>query len=205
MKRHDRDSFVDARSIPAFKPILQKWIAVQLAYSKAMGNADQTWWYRERTCVGFLSAAVWQSGGVTLEEWQTKKGPKEQSRHGRCDLYACRGKQEFFIEAKHMYSNALENRDRELRNIQRTLDKARKDASLLQCEECLKLGVLFLAPVYPTGHDSIHRHISEWLKEIEEKIHHSAMAWLYQPRRTIKSGGGEKIAPGIVLLAAQPD
>src|SRR6266705_1944474 len=98
MKRYFQDFFVDAGSLPALKPILQSWIKVQRAYADAMANEDQAWWYHERPCIGFLSAAVWKSGGVTLEEWRTDKRSKKRSRKGRCDLYICHGGREFFIE-----------------------------------------------------------------------------------------------------------
>src|SRR5213593_78577 len=151
MKRYFKDSFVDAGSLPALNPILESWIAVQLEYGHAMENDDEAWWYRERTCVGFLSAAAWRCGGVTLEEWQTKKGSKEHARNGRCDLYICRRGQQFFIEAKHMYSRATGKRERELRYIGSELERAAVDASALQCKRSEKLGVLFVAPFYPPG------------------------------------------------------
>ena len=201
MKRHHKDSFIDVGFLPALKPIFQSWIDVQLSYAEAMKGKDQAWWYRERTCVGFLSAAVWQCGGVTLEEWRTEKGPKEQSRQGRCDLYICRKGQEFFIEAKHMYSRASGRTDRELSYIRRQLNKATEDASALQCKRRQQLGILFIAPFYPPGkQDNIAEHISEWLARVES-IQHDAMAWLYQPRHTIKIDHKEWVSPGIVLLA----
>ncbi len=89
-----------------------------------MANEDQAWWYHERPCIGFLSAAVWQCEGVTLEEWRTDKVTKAGSRKGRCDLYVCRRRRQFFIEAKHTYSDATGRSDRELRSIRRKLKRA---------------------------------------------------------------------------------
>jgi hypothetical protein len=201
MKRHLKDSFIDAGSLPLLKPILQNWISVQLDYANAMEHKDYAWWYRERTCVGFLSAAVWRSGGVTLEEWQTKKGPKEQSKHGRCDLYICHSGKELYVEAKHMYSRARGKTERELGYIQRKLDDAVADARRLQCKRCLQLGILFVAPFYPPGkQEGLVEHIAKWLKDVES-VPHDAMAWLYQPRHTIKTDHNEWVSPGIVLLA----
>ena len=205
MKQYRKDSFIDAGSLPALKPILRSWIDVQLAYEHAMGHDDRAWSYRERTCVGFLSAAAWQCGGVTLEEWRTEKGPKKQTRHGRCDLYICRRNQEFFIEAKHMYSRATGRSERELTYIARQLDRAVGDASVLQCERSTQLGVLFVAPYYPAGKhpDSFDEHISEWLQGVAT-VPHSAMAWLYQPRHKLHGEQAMHISPGIVLLARTP-
>jgi len=205
MKRYRKDSFIDAGSLPAFKPILQSWLDVQLAYERAMKHDDQAWWYRERTCVGFLSAAAWQSGGVTLEEWQTEKGPKEKSRHGRCDLYIFRRNQQFFIEAKHMYSRATGRSERELTYINRQLDRAVADASVLQCKRSQQLGVLFVVPFYPPGKhpESFDEHIAEWLEGVAT-VPHSAMAWLYQPRHKIQGKRTEHVSPGVILLARTP-
>src|SRR6266567_8917223 len=188
MKRYQRDSFIDSGAIPSLKPILESWFEVQLAYAKMMKQEDYAWWYRERTCVGFLSAAAWRSGGVTLEEWQIDKGPKKRaSRRTRCDLYIMRRSDELYIEAKHMYSRATGRPERELVYIRRNLDRAVSDASLLRCKRSQQLGILFIAPFYPphTHPDNFDVHISQWLAAVAT-VPHSAMAWLYQPRRKIQ-------------------
>jgi hypothetical protein len=202
MQRYQKDSFIDASRIPTLKPILEGWLQVQLDYAKAMKHEDYAWWYRERTCIGFLSAGAWRSGSVTLEQWQIEKGSKRRAKHGRCDLYIMRRGQEFFIEAKHMYSRATGSRMRELRYIQYQLDLAVDDASKLRCKPSQQLGILFIAPFYPPGKHpgDFDAHISEWLAAVAS-IAHSAMGWLYQPRRKIQGKRTEYISPGIVLLA----
>src|SRR5688500_1438125 len=106
-----------------------------------MDNKDQAWWYRERPCVGFLAAAAWRIGGVCLEEWLTRKGPLRQCRYGRCDLYVCLERKQFFIEAKHTYSRATAVLGSELERLRVRLEKASDEAANLQCKDVEKLGV----------------------------------------------------------------
>jgi hypothetical protein len=203
-------SFVKAHGVPTLKPILKSWIGVQRKYAMAMEQDDHAFWYRERTCIGFLSAAVWQCGGVTLEEWQTEKGPKHKSYRGRCDLYIFHRGREYFIEAKHMYSRqhpvaptAKQRLKRELDFINRELDNAVKCAKRLQCKRTNKFGILFVAPFYPAGFrpSNFEDHISDWLIAVEKRTRPAAMAWLYEPRRHLKVRSTDDITPGVVLLA----
>jgi len=207
MSHYQKDSFFDAKKLPALQGILESWITVQSDYQCAMNNEDHAWNYRERACVGFLAAAVWkckEGNGVALEEWHTQKGPKSKPSNGqcRCDLYVYHGGREFFIEAKHMRSRATGNREKEMGYISTHLETAVRDAKRLQCESGQqKLGVLFIVPFYPPGKhpENFDEHISGWLEDVA-RIPHSAMAWLFHRPENIRPKRHETICPGIVIL-----
>ena len=208
MKPYNEDSFVDPGSLPALEPILKSWLDVQRKYEAAMNNEEPAWCYLERTCIGFLSAAAWMSGGVTLEEWGIEKNwPDAESSHGRCDLYIFHNNNQFFIEAKHAYSNPTGDNERELDHIRARLNAAVRDASVLAwSERSEQLGVLFVVPVYrPGSHPgNFDDDITAWLQRVAT-VPHSAMAWLFQPRKNIQGPNTEYVSPGILLLARTPD
>ena len=199
MNKFLRDEYYEAHDIPALKPVLAKWIAVQREYTRQIGD-DFAWNYRERTSIGFLAAAAWKAGGVALEEWRTEKGPRNDPRKGRCDLYIYRRRQSFHIEAKHMWSCATGKQPNAISYIERQLKRAVADAKLLQCPRKEKLGLLFVAPFYSARKQThMTDHIATWLKGIYE-IPHSAIAWLFLDRRKLKSHPKSNVVPGIVLI-----
>src|SRR5258705_8561824 len=111
MNRYRKDSFVDAGSRPLLKRILHEWIELQRRYTTAMHGKDYPWYYRERTCIGFLAAAAWSCGCVVLEEWHTEKSVRRPSkakkpklRKCRSDLYIHHPSHEFYIESKYAVS-----------------------------------------------------------------------------------------------------
>jgi hypothetical protein len=202
LNRFFADEYYETK-IPALRGILRAWIDVQRDYSKAVVG-DYSWNYRERTCIGFLAGAVWRSGGVALEEWLTKKGSKVEQQRGRCDLWIYRrDRYDFHIEAKHMWSRATGKRSSELGYIERELSRAVADSNRLSCPRKLRLGLLFIAPFYPIGKQrEMSDHMANWLKDIYS-IPHSAIAWCFRDRRTLRAGRWQ-VGPGIVLLARRP-
>jgi len=199
MKNFLKDEYCEANGIPELIPVLQSWITAQRDYVKAVVD-DHPWNYGERSSVGFLAAGVWRSGGVALEEWQTEKGSKAKCRQGRCDLWVFRPQQyDFHIEAKYMRSRATGKPVKERTYIERALLNATTDAQALTCPRKNQLGILFVAPFYPTGkHEGMHEHITMWLKDIYA-IPHSAIAWIIN-RKGLRPSPGN-VCPGLVLIA----
>src|SRR5258708_5874155 len=150
MTKFSKAAHSESKGFPAIGPIFKNWVQIQRDYITAFSGRDHPWHYRERTHVGFLSGAAWRSGAVTLEEWQTEKGTKAQQRKGRSDLYIYlrTRKLHLYVEAKHTYSRATGNPDKEIRYIERTLTRATEAAAELPCSPRQQLGVLFLAPYY---------------------------------------------------------
>ena len=200
MNKFLKHEHCEASEIPALKPVLQGWLETQRDYAK-MVTGDYSWNYRERTCIGFLAAGVWRSGGVALEEWRTEKGPKAERRQGRCDLWMFRrGRYDLHIEAKHMWSRATGKPKKELDYIEAALSRATTDAAALTCPRKNQLGILFLAPFYPPGKQAgMAGHLATWLKGIYS-IPHSAIAWVFGDMQGLRASSSN-ICPGLVLIA----
>ncbi|MFN2541658.1 MAG: hypothetical protein ABR514_05750 [Chthoniobacterales bacterium] len=199
MKRYSQDEYCSAPGIPGFMPLLKAWLATLRDYTSATGD-DYAWHYHERAFVGFLAAAVWRMGGVALEEWRTDKGPSANPRKGRCDLYLYRRRHyEFQIEAKHMWSRATSRQGTGA--IEEKLTRAVTAANDLQCPRKQKIGILFVAPYYPIGKQrGMTEHIATWLESIWS-VQHSAIAWLFRDRHSLRPSTRYNFCPGIVLLA----
>ena len=200
MTKFQKDKYHEARDLPEIKPILAKWIAVQQKYSDQLPD-EHSWNYSERASVGFLAAAVWQSGGVALEEWCTEKGAHKDTKRGRCDLFIHRGKHTFNIEAKHLWMAVTGNQLKKINRIERLLDKAVTEAKRLRCSGGeRRLAILFVAPFYrPCRHIGIPDQLQTVLKEMY-KIGHSAIAWMFAKPNTLKPDPKSNVVQGIVLI-----
>src|SRR3954466_4010883 len=143
--------------MPALKPILHEWIAAQREFTRQKGGEDHSWNHNERASTGFLAVAAWKCGGVSLEEWHTEKGPRNNPRRGRCDLYIYHRKHSFHIEAKHHWSQATGKPERECSYIENKLCKAGSEARTLQCPPREKLGV---------RQREMEQHLGTWLQGI---------------------------------------
>ena len=207
MNPYGDDSFVLSDKLPELKPILESWLKVQRAYNSAVEDSGETAWaYGERSCIGFLSAAVWDCKGVAVIESPTqKKGPCGPG-YGRNDLYIFRSKQHIVIEAKYMASNPANTIENDLNSIRFMLAAACREVSLLPIgEPTLHLGILFVVCTFPP-HDGrdFDADIEQWLQDVAT-IEHDAMAWLFQPRKSIQGTSTEWVSPGILLLAGTPN
>lgn len=195
-----KDEYLESSSLPTLKPILEEWIAVQHEYTRQV-RGEFSWNYSERASIGFLAAAVWAAGGVALEEWCTVKGTRKEPRNGRCDLFIYRNKQSFDIEAKHLWLKVTSNQENKIDQIKRALERTVSDAKHLpRQKKHHRLAVLFVAPFYPPlkSRDALN-HIEELLKGIC-RIPHSAIAWLFHGRQTLKPDKKRNVVQGIVLI-----
>ncbi len=195
-----QDEHCEAPEIPGLLPVLEGWIKAHRTYAEAW-PLDPGWGYRERSCIGFLAAGAWLSGGVALEEWGTERINDGHRSPGRCDLWVARSDQyDFQIEAKQTWSDATGDIESQLAELESKLGHAARDASTLDCEPKNQLGVLFVAPSYPpNGHEGIAEHIATWLEGVYS-IRHSAIAWFFQDRQGLRPSEGH-ISPGIVMIA----
>ena len=86
------------------QPLRSTWIEVLERYCLHQEWLDTPWMYSERPLVGMLSAAIWQAGGITLEEYSAEKiADNKDEKRGRTDLYFSLNRGEFICEAKHEY------------------------------------------------------------------------------------------------------
>jgi hypothetical protein len=194
-------NYCEAREVPALEPVLQRWIVANQAYARTCPG-DNSWDYGERSCVGFLAAGVWLSGGIALEEWGTEKGPTDGRWNGRCDLWIqLRESYTACIEAKKETLLATDDKNYVRASIEMHLGRATIDASHhALVEDDQKLGVLFAAPVFaPDQQNAINDRIAAWLEGVYS-VPHSAIAWTFQD--SSKVGPSEtEIYPGVVLIA----
>lgn len=89
-----------------FEPLFEKWKELMVEYVRRC-NDDLPYWHDERTNVGFLAAAVWQSGGIAIEEYwvERRRQRKGKYKKGWCDLWGkLKGeKLGFSLEAKQYW------------------------------------------------------------------------------------------------------
>ena len=75
MKIYAKDVETGVRVRPkgrSLRGLSQAWIDCMSKYEKRVPD-DWPFWYGERPLVGFLTAAIWASGSVCMEEYQTEK------------------------------------------------------------------------------------------------------------------------------------
>ncbi|MHA3772645.1 hypothetical protein ACXR0O_14000 [Verrucomicrobiota bacterium sgz303538] len=215
MDKFEQDRHFESAGLPSFESALEGWLDAMTAYHEGSGG-DYAWHYRERTCIGFLAAGVWRSGGVALEEWHARKRLAEQSpevavpltenpirKHcrGRCDLWAHhKDRYDYHIEAKYLRSDATTDQTEVGIKIENALERAADDARRLTCAPRLKLGVLFVVPFFSPGKQrNIRDQTTAWLRQVCS-VPHAAVAWLFRDCQTIRARRSP-IGPGIVLLA----
>ena len=68
-----------------------------------------------------------------------------------------------------------------------------------------QLAILFLVPFYPAQkRHGMSNHLSGWLRQVCDKVPHSAAAWPFLDRSCKTFSAGDDAWPGIVLLARPP-
>lgn len=93
-------------TLPGWLRLLRSWATIHNEYLNSFpaGDFETAWGFRERPQVGFLSAAAFRCGGVSLEEWATQKS----SGRGRNDLWLRlqprTDSATYIIEAKHCWA-----------------------------------------------------------------------------------------------------
>lgn len=189
--------------------VWQKWQEVTSAYSDRHGNDDAFWWYRERTWIGFLAAAVWRLGGVALEEYACKKSGGKLGK-GRVDLYFNLEHEGFIAEAKHVWMGRTQRKDGLVEFCKKGLQRSEKDVLNVPGSERL-LAVLFISPTVAaddsTKNDSLSALI-ENLKKSRSDINFHAMAWVFPdwarcPSWLNKTKIKGNYSPGGILLVRE--
>jgi hypothetical protein len=129
-----------SKQLTDLKPVLEKLKLVHRRFIDS-GEDDCTYWYHERSHIGFLAAAVWLSGGIALEEYGDKKiGGREKGC--RNDLWLKVGTTEICCEAKYIslrLKEGEENLKKSALKIGQALDRARQNVRELKGQEGLAL------------------------------------------------------------------
>jgi hypothetical protein len=118
---------------------------------------DLPYWYSERTNIGHLALAVYQLGGVPIQEFSCRKGKGKENSTGRADLYISmpNGNRSLSlnIEAKHAWCSVTLNGSAILKE---NLYEAVQDCKNLKekaWKAHLGAGLVFLTPYAKTMPD----------------------------------------------------
>lgn len=170
---------------PAFRGLkdsFQAWLDFMIKYEEEIPD-DWPFGYRERPLVGFLAAAIWASGGISIEEFGTdkeatgkaaKKGARKTNgaSSGRADLYFSQNGKEGNIEFK-MHDLGISGTNHFANFLKRKWCVSKKDAWRTRQWGIPTFGGMFLRPF--VGVDSDVGRYEENLKRLLE------LAWKRKP------------------------
>ena len=127
-----------------WKKLILCWRDVLNQYLKSEKRYDIPHWHIERSHTGFLAAAVWNMGGVALEEYSVerrriKRRKRRSGKSGRCDLYFHVAGLDCSVEAKHDWTG--EDSDKCERRIKRKLGAAKRQLCELPAKERASCGL----------------------------------------------------------------
>ena len=162
-------------------PILTQWINNINKYSEEQGSGDALYWFNERANVGVLSAAAWQCGYFSLEEYSAEKRieSKKNKYSGRIDLWISCKNTEYVFEAKQEFVSISQRATKYEEKIERKLKSARKDAVRSRDEDQIALGLVFVVPYIPCKEkENSELLIQEFLSDIST-IDYDFMAYTF--------------------------
>jgi hypothetical protein len=193
-----------SKQLKSLRPIFKKLKSVHQAYIDGEDGTDCPYWFSERPQVGFLAAAIWQSGGTALEEYGTNKTKAIEpvTARGRCDLWIRTRKAGFECEAKQLWLNLGNLRTQTAELVQRVfvhkkdgLNSAIDDVARLKNKKGLAL--CFVTPVIRTKKFPVlEPYLHEWVKLVRNDPRWDALIWIEQKPplgRTTKH-------PGLLLI-----
>lgn len=188
-KKINTDEHIDAGKIKSIKKILREWIKLNNQYF--ISTRDAAWWYNERASISILAAAAWAAGGVSLEEFSTrKKGRGQKAKIGRADIFFKIDGKRFSCEAKFLWLRL--NAKMPAAQIQKRLDSACDDARKLNPKEGEQLGICFVSVLTPAD----TAHVNDRLIALQEAISSAhffdALAWFF-PTKARKLGYDKKV------------
>jgi hypothetical protein len=188
----------------ALKPILQRWVDLNVQYAEDNNWKDCPWWYNERASVGILAAAIWQRGTHALEEYSTKKVYDEEPYRGRGDLYFRIRSKGFISESKFCFLKLGRVSKSASARISNLLLSARQSVRDVDGTRTFKrLGLTFVALRIPDCEDEDLSHYIQKARAVLDDVDCEAMAWvLPEEGRRLWSKSGEKWYryPGTALL-----
>jgi hypothetical protein len=134
------------------EPVFSKWIDLNIEYMEHYKFEDCMFWYNERTNVSALAGAVWQLGGLALEEYSAEKMAKQSRYSGRRDLFFTWHDQSYLCEAKCQWLKYRRGAEPKTEDYSSSLSEALTD---LECS--IKGGTdakhgLALVFIVPYGH-----------------------------------------------------
>ena len=182
--------------------VLRAWLKILDRY-RAAAPRDAPYWFNERASVSTLAAGAWACGGVSLEEYSSRKG-KRQLSAGRADLWIRTSSCSYSLEAKQLFRSFRGHTC--VTAASEWLEWAAEDARKIQRSEARKRGgVLFLAPYVRRGYAAEFK-AGAWVEGLLKEVDHDFAAWWFcrpgttPPTSIDKSSGWHAYYPGVILL-----
>ena len=186
--------------LTALRPIFKKLTSVHQDFGNAFED-ECTPWFWERPQIGFLSAAVWLSRGVAIEEFRSAKTIEHDRKTGRGDLRFHFREYKFHVEAKYSFTKNLDGIDR---NISKQLNVAARDVRRVRCNDYAKLAICFVVPLIAKSPSfDVYKRCSEWLSELRNENWCDALVWIGTKNGEEPYLGRTHLFPGILLLIRQ--
>jgi hypothetical protein len=200
------------REFIALEPTIEGWGKAVAKYCARSDGKDAPYYYNERANISLLAMGAWNAGAIALEEYPAKKKSKHEdpeSNHamGRCDLaIRLKGKQEFQIEAKHVWMRGHYNDKTIGSRIKSGFVSAFKDANR-DTEATARLGCVFFpvsfqTTAFPKYSESARALIAT---EILRYTRHEAHVWAWCFPKQVrmlkeKEGKGDtRFWPGLIM------
>jgi hypothetical protein len=194
---------IQSKRLKPLRPLLRRWIDLNVRYARAWKWKDCAWWYNERTSVGLLAASAWQIGGYSLEEYATKKNYRRSQYRGRGDLYFELKSVRYIAEAKHEWISAGRRSRVSPGRLNQLLRHARSTVVDAETKRGTRLGLLFIVPMVPMRQrDDIRKLIDGLIRELRGKVCYDAAAWVF-PKEATSLHDRDHVYPGVVLLVLE--
>jgi hypothetical protein len=163
---------------------------------------DWPYWYKERTQVGFLAAAVWQAGGTALEEYRKDKA---HGSKGRYDLWINFKGRGFECEAKWGWLN-LRSTSKDAAESAKVVLK-HSEADMRSCRDGGKgqgLAIAFLTVLIGRDEsDSKFGAIEGCLEQLRGDPDCGALLWIGVPNRCRHSVKFEWPYGGLLMVVKE--
>lgn len=116
---------------------------------ESQSGEDVPYWYNEYSNRGFLAAAVWKLGGVSISEYTVEK-VAEGTRipQGRCDLWFCVPKldMEYAVETKFGYVQSVDAAENTFRKLAEGAKDQIRTYNPEKRKKCQHITAVFLSP-----------------------------------------------------------
>ena len=186
--------------LPEFRDVFKKWFWVIEKYCEKRCWEDVPWWYNERASLSLFAAAVWNSGGIALEEYSTSKSHRKERWPGRGDIYVSINGKEYIIEAKQVWCSISGRAQKSNDKIEKALFEARHAAGETKCWGAKRLGLVFAIPYLSNSQrHNLGARIDSWLEEINS-IERTSLAWILDKGATDRFRYKKYLYPGVAVL-----
>lgn len=194
----EKGIIINNKKISGLRVILHQWIDNINTYCEKFHDGkkgDAPYWYNERATLSTLAGAVWQVGGLALEEYQEKK------KHGlgRVDLWFQWRNVDYIAEVKQLWFRLDETtfENNLIDRVKERLKHATRDVQKVPKNQSHPLGIVFIVPSLKKNYDK--QLIKKFQKKLSD-LNSCMLAWCF-PEKAGQLIEGEAIYPGVALIA----